>query len=253
MLKVVFVLLFLQLSSAAADIPDYKKIGNSVVLKPDSAVNPSAPIKSIRWTHGQDIAADWDGEELSYYRHFEGRSTLNISSGALTITGLSRNDSGRFSAEINNKKPSNSIQLLVISPVSKPHISIWCDPQMDYCLFTCEGNTTGAEPITYSWVIGDYHITSTKVHKFTKEYREHRFACGLENPVSYSFSDSIPNPFPARFEDFSFIFIISELVVIVLVCVLLCILLMFKKGQRVDGKTQENLVMIATDQEPPVV
>ncbi|XP_068575749.1 CD48 antigen-like isoform X2 [Cebidichthys violaceus] len=214
----VVLLLFGTFTLNAANYPVYEKVGDTVVLTPDSAVDPGAPFKSIVWNHGADTAVDWFGGEPSYRRHFKGRSALNISTGALTITGLMRNDSGSYGAEINNKT-TNPTQLLVISPVPKPTISMWCDSEMTHCGFTCEGNTTGAEPVTYGWRMSDYVLTSTKVHNITKEEVERSFKCMMENPVSYKGSDPVLNPFPRR---------------------------------DADGTPPENVEMISPGQQPPV-
>ena len=56
------------------------------------------------------------------------------------------------------------------APVSKPTLSVHCEPEMTSCVFTCDGDTTGAEPVTYLWRSGDMMWTSTKEHKITKVY-----------------------------------------------------------------------------------
>lgn len=126
---------------------------------------------------------------------------LNSSTGALTITGLTRDDSGSYTVQINNSSITKTTQLLVIckwryfvwslanrvcfsswiqilvvcsffflpARVSKPSVSTWCEPEMSYCLFTCEGNTTDAEPIEYLWSASDIsRLSSAKVYNLTK-------------------------------------------------------------------------------------
>ncbi|XP_044201044.1 titin-like isoform X2 [Thunnus albacares] len=179
---------------AANKEPLYGKIGDKAVLTSDSVVNP---ITSIEWKHGPDLAIEWYGGETFSYRHFKDRSMLNISTGALTITGLTPDDSGSYTVEINDKVTSKT-QLLVISPVSKPTLSIRCEPEMTYCVLTCNGNTTGAEPVTYWWTSGDITWSSTKEHNITKEDDELWFSCAFENPVSSSSSEIVFNPFKEK-------------------------------------------------------
>ncbi|XP_067438714.1 uncharacterized protein [Thunnus thynnus] len=69
------------------------------------------------------------------------RCILNTLTGALTITGLTPDDSGSYTVEINNKVTSKT-QLLVISPVSKPTISLSCESEMTYCVLTCSERST---------------------------------------------------------------------------------------------------------------
>ncbi|CAK6984986.1 uncharacterized protein LOC121892015 [Scomber scombrus] len=108
---------------------------------------------------------EWYGDETYSYRNFKDRGSLNISTGEMTITGLTGDDSGIYTAEINNKV-NRKIQLLVISPVPKPSLSVWCDA-WSYCVFNCSGNTAGAEPVTYWWTSGDTTWPSTKELKIT--------------------------------------------------------------------------------------
>ncbi|XP_067439890.1 uncharacterized protein [Thunnus thynnus] len=187
-----FYFLFWIAVRVSARDPLYRKIGDKAVLTSDSVVNP---ITSIEWKHGPDLAMEWYGDETFSYRHFKDRGSLNTSTGALTITGLTPDDSGNYTVEINNKVTSKT-ELLVISPVSKPTLSEWCTGT--YCVLTCNGNTTDAEPVTYWWTSGDTTWSSTKEHKITmveKELWLSWFSCAFENPVSNINSEKVFNPF----------------------------------------------------------
>ncbi|XP_067439895.1 CD48 antigen-like [Thunnus thynnus] len=207
--------------SVYAEEPLYRKIGDEAVLTPDSVVNP---IKSIAWTHGPSIAIEWfrNGDETFAYRQFKDRGRLNTLTGALKITGLTPDDSGSYTVEINNKVTSKT-ELLVISPVSKPTVSVWC--MMIYCVLTCTGDTTGAEPVTYWWTSGNTTWSSTKEHKITMK-DEPWFSCTFKNPVSSNISEKVPNPFIKRVLIWTFIYI--------LVCILVVfiIILIYKRRKR---------------------
>ncbi|XP_053170657.1 uncharacterized protein LOC128354439 isoform X2 [Scomber japonicus] len=173
----------------AREEPLYKKIGDKVVLTPDSVENP---ITNIIWMYGNDIAMEWyQGKTLSL-QQFKDRGSLDISTGVMTITGLTRDDSGIYTAEINGKETSET-ELLVISPVPKPTISVSCE--RTYCVYICDGNTTGTEPVTYWWTADEKRWPSTKELKITKEDKEQWFSCELENHVSSSSSEKVINLF----------------------------------------------------------
>ncbi|CAK6975458.1 uncharacterized protein LOC121892015 [Scomber scombrus] len=172
--------------------PLYREIGDKAVLTPDSV---ESPIYSIVWKHGPDIAIEWYGNETFSYRQFKDRGSLDISTRALTIKGLTQDESGIYRAEINNKDTSNT-QLQVISPVPKPNISVSCE--MTYCVLTCEGNIKGAEPVTCWWRSGDIVWNSTNQHKITKEEKKSLFNCAFSNPVSFNGSEKVLNPFIER-------------------------------------------------------
>ncbi|KAE8278435.1 hypothetical protein D5F01_LYC23338 [Larimichthys crocea] len=184
-----FVFLSLTQVTAKSDRPIYEAVGEKVVLRPGSAVNP---ITNITWRYGPDVAMQWDGNQTYSYEQFK--------------------------AEINNQV-TKPIQLLVISRVSRPSVSTWCDPQMTYCVFTCEGNTSDAEPITFGWGASDMMWFFHNKHIITKDETEPLFSCYLHNPVGLMGSESVPNPFYTR--SYTLIIFFTLCAVIILVLILL--------------------------------
>ncbi|XP_044044534.1 uncharacterized protein LOC122872403 isoform X2 [Siniperca chuatsi] len=147
--------------SADSEIILYKRVGDEVVLKPE-------------------------------------RGSLNTSSGEMTITGLTQDDSGVYTPEINNKKASPT-HLIVIFPVPVPTVIKSCDDEKTSCTLTCYGETTeNTGTVTYRWKLGDKVLTnSSKEQHITKENSSNinEFSCELENPVSQESSQPLPNPF----------------------------------------------------------
>ncbi|XP_040888303.1 carcinoembryonic antigen-related cell adhesion molecule 1-like [Toxotes jaculatrix] len=184
--------------SAQSENIVYKKEGDEVVLKPGSISVP-VPITSIIWRDGPNIASQWDNSdsEITNYRHFKGRVSLNISSGEMTIKGLTRSDTELYTPEINSLKAAPT-RLIIISPVPVPTVTKACDDANTSCTLTCEGNTTAVELVTYIWKSDDKELTaSSKEHHVTKEDSSSikEFSCELKNPVSLESSKPIPNPF----------------------------------------------------------
>ncbi|KAM3585123.1 uncharacterized protein V6R79_008125 [Siganus canaliculatus] len=179
--------------------PVYKKLGDTVILKPD-ATSGTGTITEILWKHGPDLAAQLDGGEIDIYTHFEGRSSVNSSSGEMTITALTREDSGVYTVELNSGPPS-ATKLIVIAPVPTPTVMLSCDNDMTSCVLTCDGNTTDAEPVTYRWIPD--HPEASRERRITKEDSgdQPEFSCEMENPVSQMRSQTIANPFTRDRED----------------------------------------------------
>lgn len=199
----------------------FKKVGDEVVLRPSS--KPDV-IKAILWKDGPNIAMDWDGENIESYRHFKVRGSLDNSSGALTIKNLTREDSGLYTPHINHNA-GKPIYLKVISPVLKPYISVSCDEGKKNCTLSCDGNTTGAEPVNYTWKFDSTQKGSSKELHLTQENSENikELICELQNPVSQESSVPIPNPLTGSSEPESNLKISSGLTVFI--CLLAVVLL----------------------------
>ncbi|XP_071320127.1 protein starmaker-like isoform X3 [Trachinotus anak] len=213
-----FLLFLSRLCAASSDEPVYIKAGGTAHLSAGSVTNP---IRSITWKHGPDIAMEWFKGNTDAYRHFKDRGSLNGSTGVMTITETIRSDSGTYTSEINGKVTGET-RLLVVSPVSKPTLSKRCNEDMTSCVFTCEGSTTDAEPITYKWMSEEPIGTSTNELLITKEDKRPWFSCALHNPVSNETSDQVQNPFSLiNDSDRNRIGIIIG--VITAICVFLCI------------------------------
>lgn len=186
-------------AAVSAD-PVYKKVGDEIVLQPGSDYVSGT---SIIWKHGSNIAMEWDGDTPDGYRQFKVRGSLNISTGEMTIRGLTPGDGGLYTSEINGN-PSSKIRVSVIPPVPTPTVLKTCDAETTSCTLTCDGNTTGAEPVTYKWKLDDKTSTkSSKEHIITKESSSNinEFSCELENPVSQESSQPISNPFTTSTPD----------------------------------------------------
>ncbi|CAJ1087727.1 junctional adhesion molecule A-like isoform X1 [Xyrichtys novacula] len=191
-----FIVISVCLVWAHASDVKYGIKGQDVTLRPSPV--PS-PITNIQWNHGEDIAAEWSVQlETDCYRQFKGRCSLDQSTGALKITGLTGSDGGIYTVEINHQLINPRIELSVISEVPKPSISENCDAEMTNCELTCEGNTTGAGPVTYKWILDDTDGPSDKVLTVNKETPENSFYCLMSNPVSNHSSGRISNPFIAE-------------------------------------------------------
>ncbi|XP_028280375.1 uncharacterized protein LOC114447987 isoform X2 [Parambassis ranga] len=187
-------LVFVTCSEAALTV----KVGDQVVLKPDPV--PAGDIKDITWKHNEDIVLDWDkGAGITYYRHFKGRCELNTKTAELKILSLTLEDSGSYKAEVNSVVQSPT-ELLVLASVPKPTVSETCDPQEDYCTLSCDGNTTGTGPVTYTWMSGGTEVSSTKDYILTKDAKEPSFHCVLNNTVSSQSSEKFHNRFIGNYQ-----------------------------------------------------
>uniref|UniRef100_A0A8C7ZX37 Ig-like domain-containing protein n=1 Tax=Oryzias sinensis TaxID=183150 RepID=A0A8C7ZX37_9TELE len=169
----------------------YVQEGGEVELKPEGA---PPTITIISWKFELDLAAEWDGVTVDYYRHFKGRTQLNTSTGAMVLRSLNRTDSGKYTPEINNRA-LDPVQLSVIAAVPVPFINASCNEERTLCTMTCEADTTGAEPATLVWKADGREVQRSRTLQIQKnDSSVKEFLCELRNPVSQE-SRSSPNPF----------------------------------------------------------
>ncbi|XP_028325606.1 uncharacterized protein LOC114477476 [Gouania willdenowi] len=171
------------------------QIGGEVVLSPPPV---SRSIISITWRKGGDLAIEWEEKTtMDKYRQFQERGHLNTTTGEMTITGLTWADGGDYTVEINGvmEKP---VHLKLISAVPKPVITESCDEQVTICNLTCDGNTTGAELLAYTWKSDGGQIMAASQRNFiiTKEFHSkvREFSCQMENRFGIESSQPIRNP-----------------------------------------------------------
>ncbi|XP_045921780.1 uncharacterized protein LOC123981143 [Micropterus dolomieu] len=176
----------------------YFAAGGKLELRPQ----PSAAITNILWKHNGNLLAEWvQGKiELTYYGSFNGRTTLNTTTGRLEIKNMVEADAGQYVVEINSHVQSPSYDVKMIKEVTKPEVvlrPVSCNEDSEECTLSCDGDIAGAKPVTYSWKegAGDWK-ESGKDMKITKTNTGVKtFSCKMENPVSEKESEPLDNPF----------------------------------------------------------
>ncbi|XP_045921159.1 uncharacterized protein LOC123980681 [Micropterus dolomieu] len=193
-------LLALLNSSLAED--KYFVVGGNLELRPKLT---AAAISNILWKHNGNLLAEWvQGKiELTYYGSFNGRTTLNTTTGRLEIKNMVEADAGQYVVEINSHAQSPSYDVKMIKEVPKPEVvlrPVSCNGDSEECTLSCDGDTGGVEPVTYSWKEGDGDWKeSGKDLKINKTQTDvETFSCKIKNPVSEKESEPKNNPFFQR-------------------------------------------------------
>ncbi|XP_033991785.1 uncharacterized protein LOC117487223 isoform X2 [Trematomus bernacchii] len=193
----VFSLLVLaSLRSASTEEKKPIKEGGSVTL--DLRPAPSDPITIIQWKFEDSILAEWV-KDVVPLTHNRDNIKLNIVSGRLSMEKMTKADAGVYSVEVNNNVQKVTYNVLVINDVPKPVITFFplvCSDESHNCTLKCEGDTTGAEPVTYSWKTGDGEWKESRKAKVITK-KEHgqvkNFTCKMKNQVSEEVSELFTN------------------------------------------------------------
>uniref|UniRef100_A0A8C8GGQ7 Ig-like domain-containing protein n=1 Tax=Oncorhynchus tshawytscha TaxID=74940 RepID=A0A8C8GGQ7_ONCTS len=173
----------------------YHQVEGDLVLKPEKST-VTDHITSILWKHGKNKVAEWYKDYgLDIYGTFINCTTLDQTTGELRISGLMKTDSGVYSVEFNSKLLDKTYTLSVIKAVPKPTITSSCNANQTSCTLTCEGDTTDAEPVTYSWkegegpwVVGGKLLIVSKSHTGNST-NSYKYICKLNNTVSGEVSE----------------------------------------------------------------
>ncbi|XP_037637719.1 carcinoembryonic antigen-related cell adhesion molecule 21-like [Sebastes umbrosus] len=162
-------------------------------------VRPAFPghINDILWKCNGNLLADWVENlvPLSYDPRIKGRANLTIETGQLIINNMSKEDEGVYSVEINDRVQSERYRAKLINKVQMPEV-VWrtftCEAESESCRFTCDSDTTGAEPITYSWKKGEWEVSQKDITIIIKDDSGVKtFPFMMENPVSWEESDPL--------------------------------------------------------------
>lgn len=156
--------------------------GGNMVLEP----SVSERITNILWKHNDYLLAEWVENEvdLTYYDSFASRTTLNITTGRLEITKVTKADVGLYSLQINDRIYNESYDVKVIKEVPKPTVRL--GQQDNKPSLICEGETEAAEPVTYTWTKNGHEQNYGKTLEVPRSELFHfqTFSCRMKNPVS---------------------------------------------------------------------
>ncbi|XP_029612817.1 uncharacterized protein LOC115196280 isoform X3 [Salmo trutta] len=218
------------------------KVGGDLLLTPDKST-VTDPIISILWKHGKNKVAECDKDfgGLDIYAAFKNRTTLDQTTGELRISGLKKNDSGVYSVELNSKLLDKTYKLSVIKPVPKPTITSSCNTNKTSCTLTCEGDITDAEPVTYSWKLGErawevvdkqFRVSKSDTGKSDNGYK---YTCKLKNAVSEEVSEPVGEVFGSESSNTG-----AVVGVVVTIVVLVAVIIGFVVWKKKTGMAVNN-------------
>ncbi|XP_053292696.1 uncharacterized protein LOC128453687 [Pleuronectes platessa] len=192
-------------SSALGQSLLYIEEGKPLVLTPPKQ---GSVITSVEWTHNTNLVVEWRNNVLEFYRSFKGRTELDKSTAQLTVNSATQSDGGDYKVEINNQQLSQVYTVRVIKRVTKPSVVVRtpsCGPTSSNCNFTCQGDSTGTQPLTYSWrkdsgdpdERGEWELgpqTMNLLLDDVKTKHVKQISCRMKNLVSEEESDRLDNP-----------------------------------------------------------
>ncbi|XP_063073264.1 SLAM family member 5-like isoform X2 [Engraulis encrasicolus] len=159
-----------------------KAVDEEVTFSPSNV--PSVKPAQVLWKWNGNKAAEYDpdfGIDQPKYYAFNGRATLDVTSGSLTIQKLTTDDNGEFTLEVNNGLDSAKYSLKVLEKVSSVEISK-IDSAGDHCMLSC-----AAEPqqsVTYTWTGSNVIAMNGPMQSVAATDFASSYTCIAKNPVS---------------------------------------------------------------------
>lgn len=194
-------LVVLPLAAISSALAENKRVYVAVGDKITLTLVPPVPesINRVFWEHGVDLVAEWTNREFTYYGAFKNHTKLE-ENGRLEIRNASKTESGVYEVEVNNKVQDLRYDVIVIEKVPKPKVRVTplrCDANSNNCTLICDGSTEDAEPVSYSWKMGNGDWKESTKDMVIGNETEHvkSFSCQIKNPVSVNESDHEDNPF----------------------------------------------------------
>ncbi|CAL8348825.1 unnamed protein product [Gadus morhua 'NCC'] len=168
----------------------YHAVGSNVTLRTGYGGND---LVSVDWKQGDDLAVTMIEQAITPFRNFKGRIFLNLTNGDLTLIGVNVSDSGKYTVYLNGKDRNTKQHFIkVIHHVPDPTVTVNCSPEgelMRFCLYTCAGDTSQSEPVSYEWSLpnGALLSASNKTINVTMESLtgpHDQLLCTMRNPVN---------------------------------------------------------------------
>nr|XP_046179936.1 cell wall protein IFF6-like isoform X2 [Oncorhynchus gorbuscha] len=160
-----------------------------VITNGNVIINPGirgGVLQEILWKHGVNKAVEWGTGRIQEFQDFEGKTSLNTTTGEITIRQLTKQLSGVYEAEcvIGQKIQTFQQRVEVIDPVSQPEVTCELNGTMATIHCSAEGPL-----LEYRWSWPDHQgemwsQEQNGQHYNIKSPESVSYTCEARNPVS---------------------------------------------------------------------
>ncbi|XP_042152720.1 protein SPT2 homolog isoform X2 [Oncorhynchus tshawytscha] len=210
-------------------------------------------LQEILWKHGVNKAVEWSTGGIQEFRDFKGRTSLNTTTGEITIRQLTKQLSGVYEAEcmIGHKIQTFQQRVEVIDTVSQPEVT--CELNGTVATIHCSAEGPLVE---YRWSWPDHQGEMWSQEKNGQHYNikspeSVSYTCEARNPVSektstYSSNDCLATGNPE-------IYIYTGICAgVLLVAVVVAVVVWLVKKRSKDLRSTGNASHLGEDREKAV-
>ncbi|CAK6977089.1 carcinoembryonic antigen-related cell adhesion molecule 1-like isoform X2 [Scomber scombrus] len=174
-------------------------VGDTVTL----SLSPTTSLKSGRWAVGDSLILTWQGDQQAVFPGHSGRASVNILTGALTLSSVTMADSGVYVVQSSEPQLMANTSIIVLEPISNVTIRVNQTKLMEFnssAVIACSVSS-GSSP-SFLWLNGSSEVTASERVQLNDEnstltvanvtrYDQGPFRCCVFNRVSNSTSDSV--------------------------------------------------------------
>ncbi|XP_027143022.1 carcinoembryonic antigen-related cell adhesion molecule 1 [Larimichthys crocea] len=176
------------------------KVGDTVNL----SLSPSVVMKSGNWAVGDSVILSWVGDQQAVFPSHNGRASVNVVTGALTLSSVTVADSGVYVVQSTDPQLKANVSITVLETVS--NVTIRVSPQTNLMEFNGSAVLTCAvssgSSLSFLWMNDSAVVTasdrvqlsdgnSTLTILNVTRYDQGPFTCHAFNLVSNGTSDPV--------------------------------------------------------------
>ncbi|KAM6995307.1 cell adhesion molecule CEACAM1-like [Tautogolabrus adspersus] len=190
------------LASAAVEVkPSINPavVGDTVTL----SLSPATSIKSGSWAIGESQILTWLGEQQAVFPSHSGRASVNVLTGALTLSSVKVSDSGVYIVQGTDPQLKANTSITVLEAVSNVTLKATETSLTEFnssAVITC--SVSSGSSLSLLWINGSSEVTagdrvqltdgnSTLTITNVTRYDQGPFKCHVFNLVSNETSDSV--------------------------------------------------------------
>ncbi|KAE8289018.1 Carcinoembryonic antigen-related cell adhesion molecule 2 [Larimichthys crocea] len=176
------------------------KVGDTVNL----SLSPSVVMKSGNWAVGDSVILSWVGDQQAVFPSHNGRASVNVVTGALTLSSVTVADSGVYVVQSTDPQLKANVSITVLETVS--NVTIRVSPQTNLMEFNGSAVLTCAvssgSSLSFLWMNDSAVVTASDRVQLTDgnstltivnvtRYDQGPFTCHAFNLVSNGTSDPV--------------------------------------------------------------
>ncbi|MEQ2292028.1 hypothetical protein AMECASPLE_018961 [Ameca splendens] len=198
------VLLTLSQGFLSSDAVEVQPSMNPAVAGSTVTLSLFPPVEtSGNWAVRETFILTWLGEQQAVFPGYTGRASVNVTTGALTLSSLTVTDSGVYKVQSSDRLLNANVSLTVVEPISNVTLNVnqsYLIELQTSGLIKCSVSTGSS--LFFLWMNGSSEVTASDRVQFTdgnstlnivsvSRYDSGPFRCDVSNPISNGTSDSV--------------------------------------------------------------